>query len=346
MKGKVLKILPVVETIVIALGLFWFCFCVLTNKNTELFRENSPNGEYVLYIEEIGTSDWPFDADHLEITLYKNTSPDQSVSFGVDVRNDGAHDYEIAWLDNGVQIALNGEEQPTTYYILPFKTLDKTENVQESTMSEAQLTGEETTEEHEIYIPSRDEVLSAGDVVLEGMTQEQIDSLTENIKIANLTMENAYLNENIFSKLGDKDSLYWNYFDEKGEIQIGWEYDGEYDEIQKIMEAENLTREEFNEKYCEPLTEYNRFDADNFIELIEDMKKSVVNEDLQNDLQSIIDETRLAAETHEMEHANNIYKILHDMDYFLLRYGIDDVGKYTTDNSLVGTYYGTLSIYI
>ena len=46
-----------------------------------------------------------------------------------------------------------------------------------------------------------------------------------------------------------------------------------------------------------------------------------------------------------IEHANNIYKILHDMDYFLLRYGIDDVGNYTTDNSLVGTYYGTLSIY-
>ncbi len=241
MKGKVLKILLVVETIVIALGLF--CFCVLTHKNTELFRENSPNGECVLYIEEIGMSDWPFGADHLEITLYKNTSPDQSVSFGVDVRNDGAHNYEITWLDDGVQIALNGEEQPTTYYILPFKTLDKTENVQESTMSEeAQLTGEETTEEHEIYIPSRDEVLYARDVVLEGMTQEQIDKLTENIKIANLAMENAYLNENIFSKLDDKDSFCWNYFDDKGEIQIGWEYDGEYDEIKNynVIKYKNI----------------------------------------------------------------------------------------------------------
>lgn len=54
---------------------------------------------------------------------------------------------------------------------------------------------------------------------------------------------------------------------------------------------------------------------------------------------------RLAAESHEMEHANNIFKILHDMDYFLLRYGLDDVGKYSRDDSFIGTYYGTLSFY-
>ncbi len=85
-------------------------------------------------------------------------------------------------------------------------------------------------------------MLYARDVVLEGMTQEQIDKLTENIKIANLAMENAYLNENIFSKLDDKDSFYWNYFDDKGEIQIGWEYDGEYDEIKNynVIKYKNI----------------------------------------------------------------------------------------------------------
>ena len=39
-------------------------------------------------------------------------------------------------------------------------------------------------------------------------------------------MEYAYLNDNIFDKLSDKDSLYWNYFDQKGDIQIGWAYEG------------------------------------------------------------------------------------------------------------------------
>ena len=46
-----------------------------------------------------------------------------------------------------------------------------------------------------------------------------------------------------------------------------------------------------------------------------------------------------------MEYANDIYKILHDMDYFLLRYGIEDVGKYTQDGGVVAKYYGVLTVY-
>ena len=42
---------------------------------------------------------------------------------------------------------------------------------------------------------------------------------------------------------------------------------------------------------------------------------------------------------------NEIYKILHDLDYFLLRYGIEDVGKYTKDGSVVAKYYGVLMVY-
>ena len=45
-------------------------------------------------------------------------------------------------------------------------------------------------------------------------------SVKENIKVANQRMESAYLNENIFEKLEDTESLYWNYFDEKGDIPI------------------------------------------------------------------------------------------------------------------------------
>jgi hypothetical protein len=55
--------------------------------------------------------------------------------------------------------------------------------------------------------------------------------------------------------------------------------------------------------------------------------------------------TNLATETHEMEYANEIYKIVHDLDYFLLRYGIEDVGKYTKDGSIVAKYYGVLNVY-
>lgn len=91
--------------------------------------------------------------------------------------------------------------------------------------------------------------------------------------------------------------------------------------------------------------EYNRFDGANFVELIQDMQKSVQNESLSADLQQLIDLTNLAIETHEVEYANEIYKILHDLDYFLLRYGIEDVGKYTKDGSVVAKYYGVLMVY-
>ncbi len=196
----------------------------------------------------------------------------------------------------------------------------------------------------DLHIPSKEEVLAMREIVLEGMSEEEIGRLTENIKTANLQMESAYLNDNIFDKLADKDSLYWQYFDQKGDIQIGWWYNGSICDKDVIMRAEGLTEEQFYEEY-EPGIVYNRFDAANFVELIEDMQKSVQHEMLIADLQQLIDLTNLAAETHEMEYANDIYKILHDLDYFLLRYGIEDVGKYTQDGGAVAEYYGVLNVY-
>lgn len=131
------------------------------------------------------------------------------------------------------------------------------------------------------------------ELVLEGMTDEEAERLTENIKVANLRLESAYLNDNIFEKLSDKDSLYWNYFDQKGDIQIGWSYDDDYSAIKKIMEEEGISKNEFYEKYGEPVMQYNRFDADNFIDLIQDMQKSVQNELLTADLQQLIELTSL-----------------------------------------------------
>ena len=46
-----------------------------------------------------------------------------------------------------------------------------------------------------------------------------------------------------------------------------------------------------------------------------------------------MDQTEQAKETHRMEIVNDIYKKLHDLDYFLLRYGPKDVAKYVEDDS-------------
>lgn len=224
-------------------------------------------------------------------------------------------------------------------------TEDIAEEPQKVAITESVEADVETDHAIKMLAPSKEEVFAMRELVLEGMSDEEIERLTENIKVANLRLEAAYLNDNIFDKLSDKDSLYWNYFDQKGDIQIGWAYDGSYSDMKAIMEKENISQNEFYERYGEPVVEYNRFDANNFINLIKDMQKSVHNEMLVADLQQLIDLTVLARETHEMEYANSIYKILHDLDYFLLRYGMEDVGKYTKDGSIVAKYYGVLAVY-
>ena len=75
------------------------------------------------------------------------------------------------------------------------------------------------------------------------------------------------------------------------------------------------------------------------------LKETVQTEELRNELQRVMDEIKLAAETREVEHVRNAYMLLHDMDYFLLRYGPEDVGPYVTDKSTISKYYGALSLY-
>lgn len=222
----------------------------------------------------------------------------------------------------------------------------ETQSVMEKEHMEAENSRE--TEDQPIAkrtTPTKEEVLAMREQVLEGMSKEEAERLTENIKVANLRMESAYLNDNIFEELEDTKSLYWNYFDQKGDIQVGWAYEGDYHEIISIMEQENLSIDEFYSAYGTPVTVYNRFDAKNFIDLIAEMKATVQNEKLQEDLQRMMDETSLAAKTHEMQHAYLVYQLLHDMDYYLLRYGVEDVGKYVKDLSTVSKYYGVLSVY-
>lgn len=196
-----------------------------------------------------------------------------------------------------------------------------------------------------LQAPSKDEVLAMREKVLKGMSQEETDRLKENIKVANLQMESAYLNENIFDKLSHKDSVYWQYFDQTGDIQLGWWYEGNICSMDMIMRAEGISEEEFYKTYDEPGMVFNRFDAGNFIDLMEDMMESVHDENLSADLRQLADLADLAAATHDVQYANEIYKILHDMDYFLLRYGMEDVGKYTRDKGTVAAYYGVLNVY-
>ena len=61
-----------------------------------------------------------------------------------------------------------------------------------------------------IQVPSKEQVLEAREKVLTGMSDEEIERLTTNIKDLNNTWEGLYFNSDIFKELEDPDSLYWN----------------------------------------------------------------------------------------------------------------------------------------
>lgn len=210
------------------------------------------------------------------------------------------------------------------------------ENISEGSVSDIEYV--------ENYVPTEEDVLAARQQATEGMSQQQIENLTEVVKAANLWLEQKYMDENLFEKLSDPNNLYWNYFHQTGEIQIGWAVDDSID-IDAVCEREKLSIEEFYAKYGTPVVATNRYDADGFIDLLSEIKSFIQNENLKSELQYLMDQTEQAKETHRMEIVNDIYKKLHDLDYFLLRYGPKDVAKYVKDDSTVSKYYGTLPFY-
>ena len=192
--------------------------------------------------------------------------------------------------------------------------------------------------------PTEEQVLTARKEALQGMSDQQIQKLAKTVKTANLCLEQEYMYNDLFGRLEAPESLYWNYFHQTGEIQIAWATEGHIDK-EAVCVAEGLTEEEFYAKYGVQVVATNRYDAAFFISLFNTLRDSAQNSALKAELQYLIDQTALARDTHEMEHVNNVYKKLHDLDYFLLRCGPADVGPYMQDTSTIYKYYGTLGAF-
>lgn len=218
---------------------------------------------------------------------------------------------------------------------------ESSENVSEGTSTIIEQADENN---NEIAIPQKEEVIALREKVVQGMSEDDVETLCTTIKKANQTIESAIIYNDFFEKLSDQESLMWNYFDESGEIQIGWGYDGDLS-MSEVMENESLTEEEFYEKYGTKVIAYNDYSAEDFAQLIEQLRDTVYNDSLRYDLQCVIDEVRLATETHDVGHVESMYKLLHDMDYFLLNYRLDTEGQYIQDKSTVSKYYDVLSVY-
>lgn len=128
MKTRIMKIILIIQFAVIVLVLMWIFIQIKGARNkTELLREVSPDGDYVLLIEEEGSKPTflLFPIDRIRVTLYENVSMQErhGTSFCASVRTGGGTaDYEIEWLEDGVQVILSGIK--SQYYILPFKTFE------------------------------------------------------------------------------------------------------------------------------------------------------------------------------------------------------------------------------
>lgn len=124
MKIRTMKIILIIQFAVIALILMWIFLDVKDGNNkTELLREISPDGKYVLLIEQLGKPGF-YAIDRIKVTLYENNTQEHyGATFRVDISTGGGSaKYEIQWLEYGVQIILSGAR--SEYYILPFKTLE------------------------------------------------------------------------------------------------------------------------------------------------------------------------------------------------------------------------------
>ena len=53
MRQRILKILLLIETLVIVSAVMWGCLTFVNSKKTELLRETSPDGNYLLIIQEL-----------------------------------------------------------------------------------------------------------------------------------------------------------------------------------------------------------------------------------------------------------------------------------------------------
>ena len=68
-------------------------------------------------------------------------------------------------------------------------------------------------------------------------------------------------------------------------------------------------------------------------------------DELKKDFETIQDNLQNAESTHDVQYIEDLYKVVHDMDYYLLRYGPEDVAIYVDDSSTISKYYGVLNVY-
>lgn len=188
------------------------------------------------------------------------------------------------------------------------------------------------------FVPDKEEVLRKREEIKASVDKENYEIIQKIVRLANLKLEHWFLYGNIFSRMEDPGDLVWNYIDKKGEIQTGWAYSMDGDVDIELAQADP-------EQYGTQVVTYNPYNGEDFVDLMEELKAAVDHHELRSDFERMISDMENAMDTHDVVYIQDIYYTLHDMDYFLFRYG-PEVGMYSIrDRSTVSKYYGVLNIY-
>lgn len=271
---------------------------------------------------------------------------DSSFSFTYDILSSylSAGSYEI----EGNLLSAETEDEK---YHFTFEIIDN-ENLRflQEKSSEIELTNREYGPKlqdkavfrlREAMAPTKEQVEAMRKKALDGMSDESAARLKDGVKRANESLEASVVRDDLLERLKDPDCLEWNLLEQKGEVQTGWAFDTgkEYDS------SSGMTYEEYAKKYGEPIVTNNQYTADFLLKQIADIKENLGNDLLAADLDNLSEAIEQAKNTHDVSYVERAYQIVHDMDYFLLRYGTWDVGSYVSDMSAVSKYYGALEIY-
>ena len=114
-------------TIMIALCMiFTFSACSSEEDKEEILitSQNSPDGNYSVYLYQVGSPQWSFGSVGAKLIL-KNSNDKVVDEKEFSLANDGAGVYEgnlksITWLENEVKILIDADEAPEEYYILNY----------------------------------------------------------------------------------------------------------------------------------------------------------------------------------------------------------------------------------
>ena len=106
--------------------IFTFSACSLEENKEEILitSQNSPDGNYSVYLYQVGSPQWSFGSVGAKLVL-KNSNDKVVDEKEFSLANDGAGVYEsnlksITWLENKVEVLIDADEWPEEYYVLNY----------------------------------------------------------------------------------------------------------------------------------------------------------------------------------------------------------------------------------